>query len=47
MMFIVGRGSTQQNGPILPLEGNWPSEVEEGNGSEWGTPGKGTIDHLI
>lgn len=47
MMFIVGRGSTQQNGPISPLEGNWPSEVEEGNGSEWGTPGKGTIDHLI
>lgn len=47
MMFIVGRGSTQQNGPISPLEGNWPSEVEEGNGSEWGTPGKGTFDLLI
>ena len=39
MMFVMGGGSTSgQVSGVRPFEHNWPSEVEENGGSEWGSP---------
>ena len=41
MMFIMGRGSaTGPAGSSRTSDVNWPSEVEDNSGSDWGTPGR-------